>query len=89
MCVTDFLPYDACSLLQVKVGNYHRAVAAGMPMVKQNFSLFAVVDHVVVTNNIDSPGSAQESRLDNAIVLLQPESEPRRTVKRMLLEEPD
>ena len=41
-------------------------------MVQKHFSLLGVVDHVVVAENLYSPGNARQFGLDNAIVLLQP-----------------
>ena len=71
----DLSTSDLCSLLQMQMGSFDRTVAAGMPVIQQDFSLLGIVDHVVVSYDINSPRSTYLFGLDNAIVLLQPEHE--------------
>ena len=66
MSITHFLPYDACCLLQVKVGNYDRAVTAGLPMVQQHFSSISIMNLIGVTSNDYPPGQILLRNCDEA-----------------------
>ena len=61
------------------MGRSDRAVARRVPVVKQNLSFIGVIYSVVVADYIYLPLDAWPERLTNPIVLLQPESEPRRS----------
>ena len=65
MSITDHLPYDARSLLQVQMRNYDRAIATRMPMIQQHFTSISIMNLIRVTSDDHPPGRILLRLLDD------------------------
>ena len=78
MGVSDFCASYFCSLSEMQMRRCDWAVANRMPVIQQDLCEFSVKDSIVVAHNSDLPTVARQSGLNNSVILLHPEPEPRR-----------